>query len=181
MTSSGTTVCSSWQASARVCIVCARLIWKLWLGVLRCSWFFFFWPHCEAHGILVLQLGTEPRYLAVKAWSPNHQGTSKMYFLKNYFHFIFWPHWVACRILVPHPESTARHHGGGGAPQTTSPARPWDERTQLTSWLQVHETPPARTTPQISLQFLIHKSWARESIWFGVKKFGGNLLGTNRS
>ena len=51
--------------------------------------FFFCGPHCEAHGILVPQLGTEPRHLAVKAWSPNHQGTPKMYFLKNYFHLFF--------------------------------------------------------------------------------------------
>lgn len=96
MSSSGTTLYSSWQASTRVCIVCARLIWKLWLGVLRCIWFFFFfWPHCEAHGILVLQLGTEPRHLVVKAGSPNHLGTSKMYLKKNYFDFFGFIEWHA--------------------------------------------------------------------------------------
>lgn len=39
-----------------------------------------------------------------------------------------------------------------GAPQTTGPAGPADERTQLTSWPQVPEAPPARTTPRSSLQ-----------------------------
>ena len=73
-------------------ILCTKLLTMYNFLFFLQHFFFFFWPHCEAHGILVLQLGTEPRYLAVKAWSPNHQGTSKMYFLKNYFHFIFWPH-----------------------------------------------------------------------------------------
>ena len=39
-----------------------------------------------------------------------------------------------------------------GAPQTTGPAGHADERTQLTSWPQVHEAPLARTTPRSSLQ-----------------------------
>ena len=36
---------------------------------------FIFWWHCEACGILVPQPGTEPRLMAVKAWSPNHWTT----------------------------------------------------------------------------------------------------------
>ena len=34
--------------------------------------FFLFWPHLKAYGILVPQPGIEPGLLAVKAWSPNH-------------------------------------------------------------------------------------------------------------
>ena len=34
--------------------------------------FFFFWPHCTACGILVPQPGIEPGSLAVKARSPTH-------------------------------------------------------------------------------------------------------------
>ena len=34
--------------------------------------FFFFWPHCEACGILVPRSGIEPTPVAVKMWSPNH-------------------------------------------------------------------------------------------------------------
>ena len=80
MTSSGTTVRSSWQASARVCSLCKVNLETMVGGFKMYLIFFFFWPHCVAHGILVLQLGTEARHLAVKAWSPNHQGTPKMYF-----------------------------------------------------------------------------------------------------
>ena len=36
------------------------------------SLFFFFWPHLMACGILVIQPGIEPHFLAVRAQSPNH-------------------------------------------------------------------------------------------------------------
>ena len=39
---------------------------------------FFFWPHCEASGMLVLWLRIEPRPLGMRAWNPNHWTTSKV-------------------------------------------------------------------------------------------------------
>ena len=40
--------------------------------MMQCPFFFFFWPHHVACGMLVTQPGIEPGPLAVKVWSPNH-------------------------------------------------------------------------------------------------------------
>ena len=40
-------------------------------GVIK-NFFFFFWPCCEAHGILVSQMTIEPMSTGMKELSPNH-------------------------------------------------------------------------------------------------------------
>ena len=49
-----------------------HLVWQK--GLCRCDYefFFFFWPCCEAHGILVSQMTIEPMSTGMKELSPNH-------------------------------------------------------------------------------------------------------------
>ena len=54
-------------------------VWNSWFGCEQSitenskeTFFFFFWPHHAACGILVPRPGIEPRPPTVEAWSPNH-------------------------------------------------------------------------------------------------------------